>query len=221
MVLTLYCSIQRYKSKFYLCTNLLPVSFLDIILGLLLLWGLWKGLRNGLFVEIASIIALIAGIYGAIHFSYFAGDYLSQNWDWNERYMNIAAFVITFIAIVFIVHIAAKLLTKIANFAMLGLLNKIAGGIFGVVKVAVILGALLVFFERVNAKAGLFKNETMQGSVLYEPIKEIGAFVFSKVLEKNTDVSAPTEETLQANSGFHFSLFHCCTYGFEMDNEHS
>lgn len=197
------------------------MSFLDIILGLLLLWGLWKGLKNGLFVEIASIIALIAGIYGAIHFSYFTGDYLSKNWDWDERYMNIAAFVITFIAIVFIVHIAAKLLTKIASLAMLGLLNKIAGGIFGVVKVAVILGALLVFFERVNAKAGLFENETMQGSVLYEPIKEIGAFVFSHVLEKNNDVPPEPAETLQANLGFYISLFGRHIERFEMDNEHS
>jgi len=170
------------------------MSFLDIILGLLLLWGLWKGLKNGLFIEIASIIALIAGIYGAIHFSYYAGDYLSQNMEWDERYINIAAFVITFIAFVFIVHLAGKLLTKIANFAMLGLLNKIAGGIFGVVKVAVILGALLVFFERVNDSAGMVKNETMQGSVLYEPIKEIGAFVFSTVLKEKEESTPETKE---------------------------
>ncbi len=170
------------------------MSFLDIILGLLLVWGLWKGLKNGLLVEIASIIALIAGIYGAINFSYYAGDYLSQNMEWDERYINIAAFVLTFIAIVFIVHIAGKLLTKIANFAMLGLLNKIAGGIFGVVKVSIILGALLVFFERVNDSAGMVKNETMESSVLYEPIKEIGAFVFSTVLkEKEETMSKPKE----------------------------
>lgn len=172
------------------------MSFLDIILGLLLLWGLWKGLKNGLFVEIASIIALIAGIYGAIHFSYYAGDYLSQNMEWDERYINIAAFVITFMAIVFIVHIAGKLLTKIVNFAMLGLLNKIAGGIFGVVKVAVILGALLVFFERVNDSADLVKNETMQGSVLYEPIKEIGAFIFSTVLKEKEEYRPEPKETI-------------------------
>jgi len=170
------------------------MSFLDIILGLLLLWGLWKGLKNGLFVEIASIIALIAGIYGAIHFSYYAGDYLSQNMEWEERYINITAFVITFIGIVFIVHIAGKLLTKIADFAMIGLLNKIAGGIFGVVKVAVILGALLVFFERVNDSAGMVKNETMQGSILYEPIKEIGAFVFSTVLKEKEETTPEPED---------------------------
>ncbi|WP_276168910.1 CvpA family protein [Zobellia alginiliquefaciens] len=177
------------------------MSFLDIILGLLLLYGLWKGLKNGLFVELASIVALIAGIYGAIHFSYYAGDYLSQNMEWNERYINIAAFVITFIVIVLAVQLAGRFLTKIANFAMLGLLNKVAGGIFGVVKVAVILGALLIFFERVNNSAGVVKDETMQESVLYEPIKEIGAFIFDKVLKEEINPKGEVEkQTLQASN---------------------
>lgn len=160
------------------------MSFLDIILGLLLLYGLWKGLKNGLFVEIASIIALVAGIYGAIHFSYYASDYLSQNMEWDERYISIAAFGITFIIIVLVVHLLGKFLTKIADFAMLGLLNKIAGALFGALKVAVILGALLVFLDRANSSLGLVKNETVQESILYEPIKEIGVFIFSKVLKE-------------------------------------
>lgn len=160
------------------------MSFLDIILGLLLVWGLYKGLKNGLFIELASIIALIAGIYGAIHFSYYAGDYLSQNIEWEERYISLTAFVITFLLIVLIVHFLAKLLTKAASFAMLGWLNRLAGGIFGMVKVAVILGALLVFFERVNTSAGLVKDENIEQSVLYEPIKQIGALIFDYVLEE-------------------------------------
>ena len=161
------------------------MGILDIILGLLLIYGLYKGLKNGLFIEIASIIALIAGIYGAIHFSYIAGDYLSENMNWDERYIHLSAFIITFIIIVMVVHLMGKLLTKIADFAMLGLLNKLAGAIFGALKVAIILGAILVFFERVNSSVGLIKNETMEKSVLYEPIKEIGALVFSKVLKED------------------------------------
>lgn len=166
------------------------MSFLDIVLGLLLLYGLWKGLKNGLFVEIASIIALVAGIYGAIHFSYYAGDYLSQNMEWDERYINIAAFAITFIIIVLAVHLLGKFLTKVADFAMLGLLNKIAGALFGALKVAVILGALLVFIDRANSSLGLIKNETVQQSVLYEPIKEIGEFIFSTVLKEEETTTA-------------------------------
>ena len=54
------------------------MGILDIILGVLLAYGLFRGLKNGFFVEIASVIALIAGIFGAIHFSYIASDYLNE-----------------------------------------------------------------------------------------------------------------------------------------------
>ena len=54
------------------------MGFLDIILAMLLIYGLYKGLKNGFFVEIASLVALIAGLFGAIHFSYIVGDYLSE-----------------------------------------------------------------------------------------------------------------------------------------------
>ncbi|AZQ59966.1 CvpA family protein [Maribacter sp. MJ134] len=164
------------------------MNFLDIVLGLLLLWGLWKGLKNGLFVEIASLIALIAGIYGAIHFSYITGDYLYERMDWNERYISITAFVITFILIVILVHTAGKFLTKIANFAMLGLLNKIAGALFGALKVAVILGALLIFFDRINENIGLVDDELKKESALYQPVKDLGAFVFDYVLQAKSDL---------------------------------
>jgi len=161
------------------------MGVLDIIIGLLLIFGLYKGIRNGLFVELASLAALIAGLYGAIHFSNIVGEYLSKNMEWDERYMNTASFLITFIIIVLAVNMAGKLLTKIADFAMLGLLNKIAGGIFGALKVAIILGALLMFFDKTNNQLGFVKQEAIEESKLYSPVKEVGAFVFSTVIKEN------------------------------------
>ena len=159
------------------------MGLLDIVLGLLLAYGLYKGLRNGLFVEIASIVALVAGIYGAMHFSYFASDYLSEHVSWEPRTIKLAAFGVTFLAILIAVHLLGRFLTRIADFAMLGFINTLAGGVFGLVKVAVILGALLIFFERANSSLHLVPSETIRQSVLYEPIKEIGAFTFDRVLE--------------------------------------
>lgn len=160
------------------------MALLDIILGILLLLGLWKGFNNGLLIEVASIVALIAGIYGAIHFSYIAGDYLTEQMNWEERYINLTAFVITFIVIVIAVHFAGKLLTKVANIALLGLLNKIAGAAFGALKVAVILGAILVFFNRVNSNLKFVSEKAQNESVLFNPIKEIGALVFDTILRE-------------------------------------
>lgn len=164
--------------------TLFQMALLDIILGILLLLGLWKGFNNGLLIEVASIVALIAGIYGAIHFSYIAGDYLTEQMNWEERYINLTAFVITFIVIVIAVHFAGKLLTKVANIALLGLLNKIAGAAFGALKVAVILGAILVFFNRVNSNLKFVSEKAQNESVLFNPIKEIGALVFDTILRE-------------------------------------
>ena len=85
------------------------MNILDIIILVLLAIGLINGLRNGLFVEVASIVALIAGIYGAIHFSNFAGDFLMDKVDWSEKTVNITAFIITFVVIVLLIALAGKL----------------------------------------------------------------------------------------------------------------
>ena len=162
------------------------MGLLDIVLALLLAYGLYKGLRNGLFVEIASIVALVAGIYGAIHFSYVASDYLSEQLPWEPRTIKLAAFGLTFLAILIAVHLLGRFLTKIADFAMLGFLNTLAGGVFGLVKMGVILGALLIYFERANSSLNLVPSKTIKESILYEPVKEIGAFVFDRVLEPGT-----------------------------------
>ena len=50
------------------------MSVVDIVLGSLLLFGTVRGLMKGLFVEVASLIALVVGVYGAIHFSGYAPD---------------------------------------------------------------------------------------------------------------------------------------------------
>lgn len=170
------------------------MGLLDILLGLPLVWGLWKGFKNGLFMEIASIVALIAGIYGAIHFSYITGDCLSERMDWDERNLSITAFILTFALIIIVVHLAGKLLTKIANFAMLGLLNKIAGAIFGVLKVAILLGAIFIFFNRMDRSLNLLNEKMKEESVLYQPIMDIGALIFDSVL-KNDFLKKESQES--------------------------
>ena len=165
------------------------MNFLDIVLGILLALGLYKGLKNGLFVELASLIAIVAGIYGAIHYSYIASDYLSKNISLSDNTLKITAFLVTFIAIIILVSLAGKLLTKIADFAMLGILNKIAGGVFGALKVAIIIGAALLFFEKATSSFNFINKDTQNESILYNPVRDIGAFIFSTVFkEKETTV---------------------------------
>jgi len=169
------------------------MNILDIIILVLLLLGLINGLRNGLFVEIASIVALIAGIYGAIHFSNFAADFLMDKVDWNEKTVNITAFIITFVVIVLLIALAGKALTKLADFAALGMLNKLLGGVFGLLKMAVILSVILIIFETLNKNLPFMDDDDLEESMLYEPVRSLVPTIFPIILEKKATESEEGE----------------------------
>lgn len=155
----------------------------DIIIAALLIFGFIRGLLKGLFVEVASLVALIAGVYGAIHFSYFVGNLLADYVSWNERYITIVSFAITFGIIVLVIGLLGKMFTKIADFASLGLLNKLFGGIFGVLKTGLILSVILLIFTKLNDTIPFISDEQKEDAILYEPVKNLAPALFPNFLK--------------------------------------
>ncbi|MEZ4793165.1 MAG: CvpA family protein [Gelidibacter sp.] len=164
------------------------MSVLDIILAALILFGLMRGLLKGLFVEVASLVALVVGIYGAIHFSNFAASFLQDKTEWSEKTINIVAFAITFVIIVLVIAMAGKALTKLADFAALGLLNKILGGVFGALKIGLILSIILIVFDSLNSTIPFTDEGTIEDSILYKPVKSLAPMIFPSILEKKKEL---------------------------------
>lgn len=169
------------------------MSIIDIILAALLLFGFVRGLFKGLFVEVASLVALVLGVYGAIHFSYFAAELLEPRVDWNEKTINIVAFAITFVLIVLAISLAGKALTKLADFAALGLINKIAGGAFGALKIGLILSVLLIVFSKLNNTLPFMEKEDLEESVLYEPVKSLAPMIFPNLIKSEAEEEETSE----------------------------
>jgi membrane protein required for colicin V production len=166
------------------------MNTIDIIIAALLVFGFVRGLIKGLFVEIASLVALIAGIYGAIHFSFYVGNVLVKYVSWEERYITIVAFAITFGLIVLVIALLGKIFTKIADFASLGLLNKIAGGVFGSLKSALILSIVLLVFSKLNDTLPFISEAQQNDAILYEPVKELAPTLFPsfvKVIKEKSE----------------------------------
>ncbi|TBN02426.1 CvpA family protein [Hyunsoonleella flava] len=172
------------------------MAIIDIILGALLLFGIIRGLMKGLFVEVASLAALVAGVYGAIHFSNFAAEFLMEKVSWDEKYINIVAFAITFVIIVLAIALAGKALTKLANFAALGAINKVLGAIFGGLKIGLILSVVLIVFDGLNKTIPFAAPEDLEDSVLYGPVKSLAPTIFPNIIKKNDD----NEDKLQIES---------------------
>ena len=171
------------------------MAIIDIVLGALLGFGLVRGLMKGLFVEIASLVALIAGIYGAIHFSYFVADLLIDKVTWDEKTINIIAFIATFIVIVLLISLAGKALTKLANFATLGILNKLLGGLFGALKIGLILSVLLIVFDKMNNTITVVNEAHTKDAFLYEPVKSLAPLLFPTLIKAEL-----TEHKTQSSS---------------------
>lgn len=159
------------------------MNIFDIIISALLIFGFIRGLLKGLFVEVASLAALIAGIYGAIHFSYFVSNLLANYVSWDERYITIVSFAVTFAIIILTIGLLGKLFTKIADFASLGLLNKLFGGLFGALKIGLILSVILLVFNKLNNTIPFISSEKKETSILYEPVKKLAPTLFPNFLK--------------------------------------
>ena len=80
-----------------------------------------------------------------------------------------------------------KILTKIADVAALGMLNQILGGVFGILKIALILSIIFTFFGRVNNTIPFIKQETLDESLLYSPVKKIAPALFPSIIKEDKE----------------------------------
>ncbi|MEQ3662473.1 MAG: CvpA family protein [Flavobacterium sp.] len=173
------------------------MSFIDIIFAALLGYAIYKGLKNGLFVEVASLLALIVGIFIAIKFSHIVRAVIETKVSWDPKYIEITAFALTFIAVVIVIHLSAKLLTKIVDFAYLGWINRLAGAGFSILKTILALSIVILLFEKINVNKMLVKEETLNDSIFYNPTKEISAFVYPQIEEWYESFSENSKEESQ------------------------
>jgi membrane protein required for colicin V production len=163
------------------------MSFLDIVLSIFIVLGLIRGLRNGLFVELASLVSFFIGIYIAVKFSYLVGNVIG---DGNSKSVKVVAFIITMIAVIVGIHMLAKMLSGIASTLFLGWLNKLGGGFFAVLKTILLLGIVLSLFQKVNFDNFLISKETQEESFLYHPILKTSEVLLPVLTEWFTDLKS-------------------------------
>jgi membrane protein required for colicin V production len=110
-----------------------------------------------------------------------------QHVDWSEQTINLASFAITFVIIVLAISLAGKALTKLADFAALGFLNKLLGALFGVLKIGLILSIVLMVFSKMNKTIPFLEDEDLKDSVLYEPVKSLAPMIFPNILKSEEE----------------------------------
>ena len=172
------------------------MNYFDIITAIILVIALVLGFKNGLIIELASVLALVLGLLGAIKFSAFVATFLGQYM--NTQYIGLIAFVLTFVLIVIGIYLLAKAIDQMVSALTFSFLNRLFGALFSLLKYAFIISVLLAVFESFDRKAHLITQEQKDSSLFYKPLVSIAPFVFpylnfDDIKEKVEDVSSHEE----------------------------
>ena len=119
------------------------MNALDIVIGIILVFGLVRGIFRGLVEEISSIIGIFGGIYGAVFYYPAAAQFL-RRWISDAAYANIIGFLVIFGVIFITVGILGVVIKYLLNIASLGWFDRLCGAAFGSVK-AILIASVLLF----------------------------------------------------------------------------
>ena len=169
------------------------MNIFDIVLGIILVFAFIRGMKKGLFVTLASFIGLVLGVIGAVYFSEYAAEYIYNWFDWSEQTSNIVARVVTFITVVVVINWAGKFLTKLADFAFLGIFNKLLGGVFNVLIIAFIISVVFMFLNQWNTTEYVISKEKTEDSILYKPVIALAPMILPDLMETVDDIEIPEE----------------------------
>jgi len=163
-----------------------------------IIWGGFIGFKKGLIIEVISLIALGLGIWGGINFSDYLADIISDNLD--TQYVPIVSFILTFVIIVVVVYMLGKMLEKVINLVQLKIINKLAGVVFGISKVALIISVLFLIFNKFDNNLKILPPEIKESSLLYQPVTDMSLMIIptlenSKLFE-NDSINIPQDSLL-------------------------
>ena len=161
------------------------MNMFDVVVLIVVTYGLISGFKKGFIVEVSGMIALGVGITGAFKFSGILGNYLVIYIDWDPKIIQIVSFILFFIGIVYIISLFAKMLTKALKVILLGGINRLLGALFGVLKCMLILCALTLVFKEVNQILTLMEGSVIETSFSYPILEEMGEFLFNWVKQSH------------------------------------
>lgn len=165
------------------------MNYLDIIISLILFYGLFKGFTRGLIIEAASLLSIIIGIFGALTFTPIIESSLSFFLSDDKLPSSIIIFTALLILMVIGVNIFAKNLTKFIKLISLGGINKALGGIFGVSKYILLISISFVFVDQFSFMFEFFESNVLDESAMFESLKNIGYYILE--LLDNNDLKIP------------------------------
>lgn len=163
------------------------MNWIDLIIGLLLVYTFYRGFTNGLVLELASLLALVLGIFAAYNYSDIVAIYIKEWVDWSETALLSISFILTFLIVVIVINLLGRIISNIIGMIALGLINKIAGGIFGLIKISLIIGLIFLLADAIEEYVNIFEYQVVQSSFILNFYEDNVLDLFPQIIETVED----------------------------------
>ncbi len=173
------------------------MNYLDIILIIPLLWGIFRGFMRGLVMQIATFLAFAGGIWVAVHYNQQVEQLLREKVGMTSEYTPIIAFLCCFIMVMLLVLATGKIVERIMKAAALGLVNKILGAVVGFAKYAFLTCMIIFILDRLNNKMGLYSKDAGNESLMYKYFLKVPQYVYpqiDEIFELKNGITHPVSE---------------------------
>lgn len=141
----------------------MPISALDIILMVPLLILFVTGFKRGLVDSVIGLLGQVLAIFIAFTYMYFLADIMYRYFNTDSAWVPLLSFVTLYLIVIAMVKLLIRLAESALEFAKLSFFNMLAGGIFGVLKAALVMSVLLIFLGTFNQP----DERTRKDSLLY------------------------------------------------------
>ncbi len=115
----------------------------DLIILIILAIGFISGLARGIVRTLFGLAALVLGVVAAAgSFGYVATGLFGFLSD--ERMAEILAFILVFLIVFCLIALIGRLLSRVVKIAALGWVDRLAGGVAGIILASIVAGVLLL-----------------------------------------------------------------------------
>ena len=149
------------------------MNFLDYILLIIVALFMILGYRKGIIISLATVAALILGIYAAVHFSNFIDSVLMENLKPSRKWLPFISFSLTFLLVLVGVLLVGKLMEKLVDVAGLGFANRLLGAMLGLVKGVILASVLFFIVITIDHEGKWLTAEHKKGSYFYTQVSKV------------------------------------------------
>ena len=157
---------------------------LDLVLGIVLAVGVWRGLRTGALAQVVGTVGWLAAFVVATALMAPVGGIVAGGLGVSERLAPVLGFVAIVAAVVGTLTVAAHVVRKAAEAVKLGGVDRLAGGAVGGLRAVFGLSVLLLTTSYAPIPGGgpvIVSAESREASALYDPVEALAPEVWGAV----------------------------------------